>query len=240
MEQEKQIWHKIVRRRIILFLEEFIMEILLALALLTFSFAVRAAFFSNDHDFDNYVFSFIKQHISTRNTDFLLFITYLGKPSFLIPINLLLLAFFLIKKNKRFSIRVIALSLSSLCLMLLLKNSIQRTRPEDPLLSAVKGYSFPSGHALMSVIFYGLLIYIAWHEIKNRWLRIGAIALFAILILLISYSRIYLRVHYPSDVIAGLSIGFIWLVVSLWLINQIEARRAKRKLLPETPQNHQV
>lgn len=235
MEQEKQKWHKIVRRRIILFLKEFVMEIFLSIALLSFSFAVRAAFFSSDHDFDNDVFSFIKRHVTTHNTDFLYFITHLGNPNFLLYANLLLLFYFLIRKNKRFSIRVLSLSLSSLCLMLVLKSSIQRTRPEDPLLQAVNGYSFPSGHALMSVIFYGLLIYIAWHEIKNVWLRRGVVTLLALLILFISFSRIYLRVHYASDVIAGLSVGFIWLVASLWLINQIEARRAKRRLVPQTP-----
>jgi undecaprenyl-diphosphatase len=147
----------------------------------------------------------------------------------------LLLGYFLIRKNKRFSIRVLSLSLSSLCLMLVLKSSTQRTRPENPLLQAVNGYSFPSGHALMSVIFYGLLIYIAWHEIKNIWLRRITVVFLALLILFIGFSRIYLRVHYASDVIAGLSVGFIWLAASLWLINQIEARRARRKLIPQTP-----
>src|SRR5215813_7090480 len=100
MEQEKQKWHKIVRRRIILFLKEFLMEICLSLALLSFSFAVRAAFFSSTHDFDNDVFSFINRHASNRNTDFLFFITHLGNPSFLFYANLLLLVYFLIRKNK--------------------------------------------------------------------------------------------------------------------------------------------
>jgi len=235
MEEEKQIWHKIVRRRVILFLKEFLMEICLSLALLSFSFAVRAAFFSSAHDFDNAIFSFVKRHVTTHNTDFLFFITNLGNHNFLIPANILLLIYFLIRKNKRFSIRVISLSLSSLCLMLVLKSSIQRIRPENPLLQAVNGYSFPSGHALMSVVFYGLLIYIAWHEIKNRWLQSVAVVLLALLILFIGFSRIYLRVHYASDVIAGLSVGLIWLIGSLWLINQIEARRAKRKLVPQIP-----
>ena len=216
-------------------MKEFLIEICLSLALLSFSFAVRAAFFSSDHDFDNDVFSFVKRHVTAHNTDFLFFITHLGNYTFLLPANILLLIYFLIRKNKRFSIRVLSLSLSSLCLMLVLKSSIQRTRPENPLLQAVNGYSFPSGHALMSVIFYGLLIYIAWHEIKNSWWRRGVIVLLALLILFIGFSRIYLRVHYASDVIAGLSVGFIWLIVSLWFINQIEARRAKRKLIPQIP-----
>ena len=211
------------------------MEICLSLALLSFSFAVRAAFFSSDHDFDNDAFSFIKQHVTTRNTDFLFFITHLGNPDFLIYANLLVLFYFLIRKNKRFTIRILSLSVSSLCLMLVLKSSIQRTRPDNPLLQAVNGYSFPSGHALMSVIFYGLLIYIAWHEIKNIWLRRTVVVFLVLLVLFISFSRIYLRVHYASDVIAGLSVGFIWLVASLWLINQIEVRRARRRSVPQIP-----
>src|ERR1043165_3229185 len=101
MEQEKQKWHKIVRRRVILFLKEFLIEICLSLALLSFSFAVRAAFFSSNHDFDNDVFSFLKLHVTARNTDFLFFITNLGNHKILIPANILLLIYFLIRKNRK-------------------------------------------------------------------------------------------------------------------------------------------
>ena len=99
------------------------------------------------------------------------------------------------------------------------------------LIGDVRGYSFPSGHALIGIVFYGLFIYIIWHEVKQKWLKIFLIVVLILLILLISFSRIYLRVHYPSDVIAGLAIGFIWLVLSLQIVHRIEKKFIARRAL---------
>ena len=208
---------------------EFNNLLLLAIALLLLFFSVSVVFISNNRVFDENVFAYISHYVTASLTHFFLFITFLGKHSFLIPAYLVLLAWFFFKRNKLFFIIVLVLSLSSLGLMLLLKNIIQRARPDNPLLEMVSGYSFPSGHALMSVVFYGVLIYIAWRFIQNLWLRWGIISLLLLLILLISFSRIYLRVHYATDVLAGLSVGFIWLIFSLWIIKKAEAVLASGK-----------
>lgn len=153
----------------------------------------------------------------------MLFITFLGKHQFLIPANLLLIFYFLLAAHQNwFSIRIITISLSSLVLMLLLKTLFQRKRPLSPLLKAAKGLSFPSGHAIMAVTFYGLLLYILWHTIDARWLKHLVTVLLVLLIILIGYSRVYLRVHYASDVLAGFIIGFLWLWISLFVLNQLE------------------
>ena len=216
-------------QRFTLFSAEFIIALFLALSLLSLAFAIHIAFINKGHSFDNKVFEFLSGFISPAKTNFLLFITFLGNHKFLFPVNVLLLVYFLIRKNRRFSVRISALLMTSLALLFLLKLSIQRPRPDDPLLQSVKGFSFPSGHALMSVIFYGLLIYIVWKEVSNKWMRRVVISFMIILIILISYSRIYLRLHYASDVLAGLSVGFIWLVFSLWIIKRIETGLRKRK-----------
>jgi undecaprenyl-diphosphatase len=70
-----------------------------------------------------------------------------------------------------------------------------------------------------------------WHEVKTTWLRTLLIIILGILILLIAFSRIYLRVHYASDVIAGIAVGFFWLVLSLRIIHQVEKRFVARKAL---------
>jgi undecaprenyl-diphosphatase len=216
-------------RRFTLFSAEFIIALFLAIALISLAFAINVVFISNNHQFDNKVFGLVSQFETSLKTDFLLFITFLGNHKFLLPVNILMLAFFIVFKKHHLTIRITALLLTSVALLFLMKISIQRNRPDDPLLEAVSGFSFPSGHALMSVIFYGLVAYIAKAEIKIRWLRFLVVGLLLFLILLISYSRIYLRVHYASDVLAGLSVGFIWLVLSLWLIKKIEATRKRRK-----------
>ena len=172
---------------------------------------------------DMMIFDKIKPGISTINNKIMLFITFLGKHQFLIPANLILIFYFiLIKKQSWYSIRVITIAISSLVLMLLLKQLFQRKRPLSPLLKAAKGLSFPSGHAIMAVTFYGLLIYILQHTIEIDWLRWITTTLIVVLIILIGFSRIYLRVHYASDVLGGFIIGLLWLLISLAIIKWLE------------------
>jgi membrane-associated phospholipid phosphatase len=169
------------------------------------------------------VFDNIQRLVSPPMNRLMLFITFLGKHQFLIPANLMLILYFLlIARQTWFSIRVTAIALSSLVLMLLLKWLFKRKRPLSPLLKAAKGLSFPSGHAIMSVSFFGLIIYCIVHSVLPAWLKIAFTIFLVILILLIGFSRIYLRVHYTSDVIAGFIIGLIWLLISLLLIGQAE------------------
>ena len=172
---------------------------------------------------DMLIFDKIRPRVNTVNNKFMLFITFLGKHQFLIPANLILIFYFLlVKRQTWFSIRVITIAISSLVLMLLLKQLFQRKRPLSPLLKAAKGLSFPSGHAIMAVTFYGLLIYILQHTITTEWLKWFFIILVFVLIVLIGFSRIYLRVHYASDVAAGFIIGLLWLLLSLAVLKWLE------------------
>ena len=172
---------------------------------------------------DMLIFDKIRPRVNTVNNKFMLFITFLGKHQFLIPANLILIFYFLlVKRQTWFSIRVITIAISSLVLMLLLKQLFQRKRPLSPLLKAAKGLSFPSGHAIMAVTFYGLLIYILQHTITTEWLKWFLIILVFVLIVLIGFSRIYLRVHYASDVAAGFIIGLLWLLLSLAVLKWLE------------------
>ena len=100
---------------------------------------------------------------------------------------------------------------------LLLKNIFVRPRPSELRLIEETGYSFPSGHAMASTAVYGLLLYIVFREVKNKKIRNIACILLAILIFTIDMSRIYVGVHYASDVIAGtcLSIAYLILFITI-------------------------
>ena len=210
---------------------EFLLVLLLLFALIIFIYAIRMVFIVEKTDFDQNVFNAIAPYINPGLTDIMSFITFLGKHDLLIPLNIVLILFFIYRKEKWFATRIAALSLSSLLLMFTLKLFFQRARPDLPVIGDVKGFSFPSGHALISVVFYGLFIHMIWHEVKSKWLRIVMVTLLSILILLIAFSRVYLRVHYASDVIAGIAVGFIWLVLSLNIIQRIEKKYIARKAL---------
>lgn len=168
------------------------------------------------------VFSRLEPYTGTITNRLMLAITFLGKHQFLIPANLFLIFYFLLMERGWYSARVITISLSSLALMFGLKFLFRRKRPLSPLLQAARGLSFPSGHAIMSITFYGLLVVITSQSaIPQPWSTLLIIAL-VVLIAMIGFSRIYLRVHYTSDVIAGFTIGLVWLLVSLAILNRIE------------------
>jgi undecaprenyl-diphosphatase len=169
------------------------------------------------------VFDRLQRWVSPANNRVMLFFSFLGSHKFLIPANLLLIFFFLFALHQSwFSIRVITIALSSLALMFLLKYLFQRKRPLSPLLKAARGLSFPSGHAIISVTFYGLLLHISWNLVETGLLRWTIAVLLITIILFIGYSRIYLRVHYASDVISGFIIGVLWLLISLWVLDNLE------------------
>jgi membrane-associated phospholipid phosphatase len=182
------------------------------------------------------IFDWVKQHTNDRNTAIMWRITKLADHRFLVPANLTLIAYFLfLRKRSWFSIRVATVALSSLALMFIFKKLFRRKRPLEPLLKQAKGLSFPSGHALMSITFYGLLIYISWHTINNRPLKALLILSMTGLVGGIGYSRVYLRVHYASDVAVGFTIGLCWLIISLDLLKRIETFNKQQGILPPQP-----
>ena len=92
-------------------------------------------------------------------------------------------------------------------LNLILKNIFMRDRPNNLRLIIESGYSFPSGHSMASISLYGYLMYLAHKKINNKLLKTFIYLILGNLILLVGISRIYLGVHYASDVIAGFLIS---------------------------------
>lgn len=205
-----------------------------AMALLVFS--IRP-YMRKHKKIDLKIFDEIKTHVNEPNNRLMLTITSLGSHRWLVPANLTLITYFLfIRKHTWFSIRVASVALSSLMLMSTFKKIFRRKRPLLPLLHPARGLSFPSGHAMMSITFYGLLMYIISHTIKNQPLKRSLIIALALLIAGIGFSRVYLRVHYTSDVLAGYIIGLLWLVVALDVLNRLEDfNKQKAKQLTGTP-----
>lgn len=173
--------------------------------------------------YDLEVFDKLQPYTNDRNNRIVQAVTALGSHRFMIPANLSLIIYFLfIRKRTWFSIRVAGVAISSLLLMMVLKQLFRRKRPLDPLLHPARGLSFPSGHAMTAVTFYGLLIYIVWHTVENKTAKWSMILGLLTLIRGIGFSRVYLRVHYASDVLAGYITGSLWLLVSLDVLNRLE------------------
>jgi len=118
---------------------------------------------------------------------------------------------------------------------IMLKYGFQRDRPNIGSLLQVSGYSFPSGHAMIACAFYGLLAYLVWDNRECRRLKYILVPALAVLIAAIGVSRIYLGVHYPSDVVAGLAAGAFWLVLCILGLQAVrhyqeQDRRQKERL----------
>jgi len=223
--EEKRVADKVL----ILSKELVILLCVFMVSLFGFLLIAYRVFFLDKTGADEKAFAIAHSFVSNNTTRVMEFFTFFGSHYFLIPANILLCVYFLLRKKSRYSIKISAISLSSLLIMLGLKLLFNRHRPLIPLLEPARGLSFPSGHAFMSVCFYGLLMIIIWKEEKPKpLLKWTLLLLVVLLLLLIGFSRIYLRVHYFTDVLAGFCIGFSWLFLSSFIIDSIRPAGLKR------------
>ena len=169
--------------------------------------------------FDNYIHELILSIRTPNLTNILTLFTNIGGIISVSFITLVLTIVMLVLKKRTYSIGIILNVLFSSLIYIVLKNIIQRPRPpiQERLIEEI-GYSFPSGHSTNSIAFYGFIIYLIYNNIKNKLLRNILIIILSILIFLIGFSRIYLRVHYASDVIAGFCLGIICVILFISII----------------------
>ena len=137
-------------------------------------------------------------------------ITNLSSAYVLIAITIGILLFV---KNKKVGLCVASNLIITTLLNQLLKYIIQRPRPDGYRLIAESGYSFPSGHSMVSMAFYGLIIYLIWKMVKNKKIKYISCGILGLLIPMIGFSRIYLGVHYASDVVGGFAISIVYLLL---------------------------
>ncbi|HUQ64962.1 MAG TPA: phosphatase PAP2 family protein [Flavitalea sp.] len=216
----------------LLSIELIIVFILFLLSVITIAFIINEVFRLNDTQFDASVFNSIRPYINDTNTRIMRFITFFATGEFLVPANIILAFIFLIKKHRWYSLSVPVVSLGSYLVLWSLKQYFSRVRPDDPVFKAAMGFSFPSGHAMSAMTFYGLIIYLVWKNVENVTFKWILTFLLIIFIHLIGFSRIYLRVHYASDVIGGFSLGLIWVVLSLLIMHFVE-RYVRKEIAPE-------
>lgn len=144
-------------------------------------------------------------------------ITNFGGAIFLIVTTGIL---FILIRNKKIGVAITANLVLVTILNQLLKNILQRPRPTEYRIIQETGYSFPSGHSMVSMAFYGYLVYLIYKYVENKNIKWILITLLSILICSIGISRIYLGVHYTSDVLGGFLISISYLVIYISAINK--------------------
>ena len=145
------------------------------------------------------------------------FITNFGGAIFLIILTIVL---FFVIKNRKIGLSIFSNLVIVTVLNQLLKRILQRPRPTEFRIIEETGYSFPSGHSMISMAFYGYLIYLICKYVKNKYVKWISIVLLGILICSIGISRIYLGVHYTSDVLGGFLISVSYLVIYISAVNK--------------------
>lgn len=167
--------------------------------------------------FDTLVTDFIQSYATERLTSLAIVITKLGSAFVEITLLLVLGGYLIFRLKHIWETVALASSLAGgWVLNTVLKDIFHRSRPDIRHLVEVGGYSFPSGHAMISAAFYGMLGYLLWLNLRERSKPSWYVVVITIaLIFAIGISRIYLGVHFPSDVFAGFAAGGIWLAACI-------------------------
>jgi undecaprenyl-diphosphatase len=219
----KRFTKRFLKLAALLSVEAIIIGAVFLACLLLFGFVTREVFVEHNNALDAAaMFHFAGQQVSPAMTRLMRGISFFASAEYLLVVPaLVVLVFSFFRHLHWYGLQILLISFTSSMLNQLLKHLFERPRPATAMLFQ-SGLSFPSGHAMIGGCFYGLLVYIIWKTVKGAFWRWFFTAFFTILELLIGYSRIYLQVHYATDVLAGYAAGIFWLVLSIYLLRRFE------------------
>lgn len=184
--------------------------IIFSLSILIFVIIVRLLLSDQISTFDNFIYKYVTYFKNDYVTYFFKFMSFLASTTFLLFLTVFIMIF-IRKKNFGFyvGLNILLCFLLNQCTKLI----FTRSRPELINLIDENGYSFPSGHSMVSLAFYGFFIYVIFHKKYSKKKKLLLSIPFAILVFLIGISRIYLGVHYASDVLAGFALSMAYLII---------------------------
>lgn len=175
--------------------------------------------------FDESALAFVNRFASPTLTSFMRAVTHLGSNEFLAGAGACVALAFVVTRRRREVVMLLLTMAGAAFLNFTLKLLSGRARPEPFFGTPLpESYSFPSGHALLSFCFYGMIAAVITARVEGAARRASVWAVAVLLVALIGLSRIYLGVHYPSDVAAGYAAAFVWMVIVASADRVMEAR----------------
>lgn len=210
------------------FLQKYRMALGLGIPLLLFGILAALILNEGTAGFDTAVYQFLAGHITPQTTQIFVLLTNLCSPAFLIGLSILLLAFFLFRRRLYPALAIPVNLLLSSVINTFAKSVFDRPRPDINQLVEAGGFSFPSGHSFVAISFYGFLIYLTARYCRGRY-KYPIMVLLLLAIPCVGISRVYLGVHYASDVLAGFSLGGAWLAFYIFLAEQIRHALEEKK-----------
>lgn len=197
-------------------------------AILLFAEIAENVFGKETQGLDIAVSRFIYSLRTPLLTNVMLVLSFMGGEFTLIAASLGTI-FLGLKHRKHEAVLFITLFGMGVILNLLLKMIFQRPRPELAPLVHLHSYSFPSTHAMNAFIFYSIFSFFVWHLTHNKRKTIVTVMISSILIVLIGLSRVYLGVHYPSDILAGYVAGFFVFMTAIVLQQTLTLFRLRKE-----------
>jgi len=189
------------------------------------------AIFVGEHDiqrFDDAIILFVQGFETPWLTSIMKLFTTIGSTPVVILLSILILiVLYKVLHHRVELILFLSVILGTAILNEALKYLFHRARPTTHRLTEATGFSFPSGHSMEAFALYGVLAFLLWRHIPTQIGRIILILISMIMILLIGTSRIYLGVHYPSDVFGGYFASGFWLAATIWIYLRYQEKRER-------------
>jgi undecaprenyl-diphosphatase len=202
------------------------------LCIITFLLALAAFYFlaisvtgHEETALDSSAYEFLSHVASPFVTRLMVLITFFGSRYFMFPAYTALVIYFLFFCRKiKLGIVIAMLAIAGNGLLYLMQQLIHRQRPGEPLIKSVAGYSFPSGHAFAAYTFFGLLTFFLWRSKFVKAQKIILSLIFFLAATIIAATRIYLHVHYATDMLGGFCLSIMWLTFSMWILYLVDEK----------------
>ncbi|WP_186672757.1 phosphatase PAP2 family protein [Sporosarcina sp. BP05] len=166
--------------------------------------------------FDTAVIGFVQGLEAPWLTSIMRVFTWIGSGYVVATIALIgFIVLFFVLHYRHQAFLLIAVIAGSVLLNSALKSYFKRERPSIHRILDANGFSFPSGHSMMAFALYAIIAYIAWRNVKTTMNRVVLVLFTAFMIIMIGTSRIYLGVHYPSDIVGGFAASAIWVTIAI-------------------------
>lgn len=206
-----------------------------ALSLTVFALIALSVSDHQIHRFDDNLIGWVQGMESPGMTKWMRVFTWIGSGRPVITITIMfMIVLYIFLGHRRELLFLAAVIAGSAMLNTLLKLAFQRARPTIHRIAEANGYSFPSGHSMAAFSLYGGLAFLIWKHIPTATGRVMMIIVSAALILAIGLSRVYLGVHYPSDIAGGYFLSGSWLAICIWFYQRYLERLSLLHSKPQT------
>lgn len=186
------------------------------ISILLFAMTIWMVLQGRSDGFDQWV-SGVLGSPTDAGIEFMSFISFFGSSQFMVACYVVLAIWLLIRKKRFYAVVTVIAGVSGYFVVYFFKETFQRSRPYRQHILPLSNFSLPSGHACSGLLLYGIMSYLLWQSNQSWLIKISGTFFFLLLAFLIGLTRIYLGVHYASDVVAGflLAAFFLSIVINL-------------------------